>query len=367
MPMNAAKLLLLNVLGGDGSPVTYLFRDEFTTDEAAPLTSPRTAEPGPGTWAVTDTGNVLSVAGDALDCAVNTTMPSLVTTNAFTVAAGLTCVTRWAQVSGYMNVGLNSSTRRWRGVGLANGITPASGQNVPVTNNDYYRTATVVTATGDTLFLINGGVQYPDWVLVWVQFSTLGGSIGCSIASGSNGSRVKVDYMRVYMVTSLAINSILTLNITSPADQTEYTGDADGIIDLTVTAPGSLDGSATTRCGFYYRADADLTPAWHCYVDGTGAFNLDSIDAAGTRTNRITAAGVITGGGTRTLRVICAGTKHHAHSLNGTTWTERGSEVNLSLNDTVTTIEPSIPAGWTAANLRSYPRTSSAYAELDRT
>ena len=31
-----------------GIVITYLLRDEFTTDEAAPITVPRTSEPGPG-------------------------------------------------------------------------------------------------------------------------------------------------------------------------------------------------------------------------------------------------------------------------------------------------------------------------------
>lgn len=366
--MRTATKLLLGLLGGSASSITYLLRDEFTTDAAAPLATPRTAEPGPGTWNVTDTENVVSISGGALTVAANTTQPSVVTTSTFAPVPGLVCAVQWAQVSGYMYVGWNDSAARWRGVGLANGITPASGPNVPVTNSSYYETATVIAGSQNALFLIKGQSQYPAWVLVWIQTPHNSAVSVVSLASGLNGSRINTGRVRVYSLSAPFTTDygIATLNIASPTDGAEYTGDADGIIDLTVTAPGTLDGSATTRCGFYYRADSDLSPAWHCYVDGTGAFNLDTIDAAGTRTNRITAADVIAGGATRTLRVIAAGTKHAAHTLSGTTWTSRGAEVNVSLNDTVTTIEPSIPAGWSAANLRSYPRTSAAYAELDR-
>jgi hypothetical protein len=125
---------------------------------------------------------------------------------------------------------------------------------------------------------------------------------------------------------------------------------------LTVTAPAVLDGDANTRCGFYYRTDADLAPSWHCYVDGTGAFRLDSIAADGTRTNRVNAAGAIAGGATITLRVHRYTTKHDVYTLASTTWTKRGAQINVSLNDAVTTIEPSAPAGWTIADLRSWPR-----------
>lgn len=53
--------------GGTTSPViTYILRDEFTTTEAAPMVSPRTAEPGPGTATVVDTTNLLSIASGKL-------------------------------------------------------------------------------------------------------------------------------------------------------------------------------------------------------------------------------------------------------------------------------------------------------------
>jgi hypothetical protein len=39
----------------------YLLYDSFTTTDAAPMTSPRTAEPGPGTGTIVDTGNRMSI------------------------------------------------------------------------------------------------------------------------------------------------------------------------------------------------------------------------------------------------------------------------------------------------------------------
>lgn len=44
----------------------YLLRDEFTTTEAAPLTSPRTMEPGPGTLTIVDTESIISIDHGAL-------------------------------------------------------------------------------------------------------------------------------------------------------------------------------------------------------------------------------------------------------------------------------------------------------------
>lgn len=44
----------------------YLVRDEFTTDESAPITDPRIAEPGPGSLDVEDGSNIMAVNGGVL-------------------------------------------------------------------------------------------------------------------------------------------------------------------------------------------------------------------------------------------------------------------------------------------------------------
>ena len=50
-----------------GGGVTYLLRDEFTTDAAAPLTSPRTCEPGPGTLTISDADGAMNIASAQLE------------------------------------------------------------------------------------------------------------------------------------------------------------------------------------------------------------------------------------------------------------------------------------------------------------
>ena len=52
-------------LADDG--ISYLLRDLFTTADAAPITSPRTCEPGPGTWTAVETdGATLAISGGKL-------------------------------------------------------------------------------------------------------------------------------------------------------------------------------------------------------------------------------------------------------------------------------------------------------------
>ena len=44
----------------------YIFRDDFTTADSAPLGTPRAADPGPGSWTVVETDGQLSIASGAV-------------------------------------------------------------------------------------------------------------------------------------------------------------------------------------------------------------------------------------------------------------------------------------------------------------
>lgn len=357
-------VLLLNQHGGGEWTPTYLFRDEFSTDASAPLTSPRTAEPGPGTWTITGGTNTTIAAGELR---IEGTDAVTITGSEVTRAPGLVVCGRVRRIS-------DTVDRRSVFGAVSNAHSMTFGENssrdvamYAGTNKLYYD---VVLDTWMNYAIVAretaGYFAFIDNVLQWVDYEGTE-NISVNIDRKANRANIGIDTATVYQLPAPFTTDfgIALLNVASPVSGTEYTGDADAIIDLTVTAPGTLDGEATTRCGFYYRADADLTPAWHCYVDGTGAFRVDSIAANGTRTNRINVAGVMAGGGTRTLRVICDGSLHNAYSQSGGLWTDRGAQIDLSLNDTATTIKPEVPAGWSAANLRCYPRTSSAYNVLD--
>lgn len=60
--METAKKLLLLF----GEPLVWLLYDEFTTPESAPITSPRTCEPGPGVGVITDTTSKAPISGGDL-------------------------------------------------------------------------------------------------------------------------------------------------------------------------------------------------------------------------------------------------------------------------------------------------------------
>lgn len=68
---------LVGALQHAGQKVVYLLRDVFATDDPAPITAPRTCEPGPGTLTVVDTASRFSVDNHKLYVGAGTTALSL--------------------------------------------------------------------------------------------------------------------------------------------------------------------------------------------------------------------------------------------------------------------------------------------------
>ncbi|MBK9053303.1 MAG: hypothetical protein IPL78_21110 [Chloroflexi bacterium] len=96
--------------------VAYILRDEFTTDAAAPLTSPRACEPGPGSWTLTQATGAITIVSSQLEMtgtnAINSTR--LVSVDSFARSAGLAILVD--KVSGTANAQLGwsfNSTGTW--------------------------------------------------------------------------------------------------------------------------------------------------------------------------------------------------------------------------------------------------------------
>lgn len=63
MPMPLTLATGRALLNAPQSSVIYLLNDQFTTDAAAPLASPRTCEPGPGTLTLVQNDGQFSISG----------------------------------------------------------------------------------------------------------------------------------------------------------------------------------------------------------------------------------------------------------------------------------------------------------------
>jgi hypothetical protein len=134
---------------------------------------------------------------------------------------------------------------------------------------------------------------------------------------------------------------------------------ANAIVDFTYALPAS-PAAYNTISVFYRISDASLEAGYNCwraYIQRNAAntawdFRLDSINA-GTATNRINVTGV---GDTVGFRVRCNGTLHDCWTTaNGTDWTTRGSQVNVSWNDSATGINTIYCTGTTPTKLTATP------------
>jgi hypothetical protein len=358
------------------TPKVYLLRVEFATDDASPLTTPYAGEVGSLT--ITDTGNVLSVStgnlrytnaipamaaiglqGAALSRAAGRALTArysaIVTAPAFPVPMGWWKNTN-LNYTGSVNFGHAFYTEG--GAWFAGPITLNRAFSV----DTLYRMALVLKSSG-ALYFLKGGV-FTDWTLVWEEWIENTASVYPTLApvSITTYATIAYDYMRAGDLPApfASDDAIASINVASPSNATEYTGTANAITQCTLTAPA---GSITTEAYIKYRK-TDANNYWRKGFNTAGAFRVDSV-AAGTPTNRTSVAAVIAAGNVRTVRAVTDGNLHDHYSLASSTWTKRGSQLNLSHSASAATVELDLGAGWTAANLRSYPLTSPQYAILD--
>lgn len=366
----------ISPLGISRRALTYLLRDEFTTAQAAPLGSPRTCEPGPGTLTLVQTDGSFGISSAKVDITGQATPADgdLILRNTASLARlagrmvqGALKVSAGAQVFaglGWYSVTTILTTDRDNGFHLTStAIRATTLQATPGAVGAYvvgteYVYSVVLRGTG-AFFFVKGGA-YAAQTLLWVAVNSsltpLYAALGAYDASGT------LDYLRVRDLPApfTTDEGIATVNVTTPTTGTAQTATADAITDLTYTAPNPLSNSGALR----YRV-TDASNYWTAYFDSAGAFKADSV-LAGVATNRVNVAAVATAAGVRTIRAIYEGSLNDFYTLNGTTWTKRGAQINVSHQNTATAINATF-TDYVASNLKSYPRTSSLYSELDRT
>lgn len=376
MTNNLPFLLLTMLRRGVSAPsATAVLSVAFATDDAAPLTSPYSGEVGELTIVQTD--GTFAASGGALAFTAQTT-PAWGDQRfygaAVARAAGRAVATRHRYTTGGIGIYMLAFARVTNpaisgGSGIEHAIPRENNQVKLIAN------AALVGVGGHVFETLNSATDYPIAIVLRTSgafyFSKLGGSWELiwidGIASTATlyplfanyDSAGSMDYFNVGDLPApfTTDNGIALLNVASPSGS--YTGVANALIEMALTAPGSI----TTEAGFRFRV-VDANNYWRAYFNTSGALRIDSVEA-GVATNRINVAGVITGGATVTIRVISDGTAQDAWSLSGTTWTKRGSQLTNNIHPTATGIETDIGAGWTAANLRVYERASAQYTVLD--
>jgi hypothetical protein len=367
------------LLHRSATAITYLLRDDFTTLDAAPLGATRTPEPGPGSWAVTEADGSFSVDGSTKLNWTDQTTPAF---GDLGIVATPTAVSRVAGRALIMQVRWNSfgnfagviSWNRTASIAIAQNDAgvyfQSSGNVAPFRGAAYASPVFVAAATTDYqvaiiqrsagAFLLMKGGTLVDWSLLWVDELGNNATLYPAFAVYDIAGTSEFFSVRDLGGAFGTDNGVATLNQSSPTSNTDYAATADGIFDLTVTAPNPL---GTSQADLIYRRQ-DANNYWTAYFNSAGDLRLDSIES-GVASNRLSVTGVITAGQTQTIRVIAAGTKHNCYTLNGSTWTKRGAEVNVTtVMDVATITRPLFVNGYSSSLLRVFPRTAAAYTAL---
>lgn len=289
--------------------INFLLRDDFTTDDAAPLVAPRTAEPGPGTWAVTDSANKLSISSGALQVASGTgTADPALHGDSLTRAAGLTVAATLtpATTSPVVKIGfdLNNS-----------GDNPYSilfnaGGEIRVQDNTIYVTVGTFTATVYSVAVVNRptglmvfikGGTFTNWTLLLVTKTLNSTPVYPSLTFATTSGASSIALARAAQLDATLFNPLIDIaapavNTGSIAPGVEVALTADFVLEVVITSEPSSDNN-----DFHFRVQ-DASNYWLRRITTTGAVELYEV-IAGVATLRASSAAAFAAGQTSELSV----------------------------------------------------------------
>jgi hypothetical protein len=243
---------LLASLGCGQSGVVYLLFDQFRTAANAPLATPRTCEPGPGTLTISDAGNIISIANAVLVINGTTTNLNGVASASNARATGRALLmrlpTRTSIVGGVVHFGWgpNAFTNNTMDIGLDVSATTTfrikSGVSVVDTitlGSGIWDFAFVMRGTGGFLFARNGGSG--AYTLYWVYNTIATAEFAKIFFSGTQAENLTVDDVRI---TDLAAPyttdyGIATQRIASNIANDTIAANADAVVEWTWTTPAA--------------------------------------------------------------------------------------------------------------------------------
>lgn len=303
MPTLQQKRLLLS---GGAPPLVFLLRDDFTTDQAAPLTSPRTAEPGPGTLNLVQNDGQFRISGNRLTITAQATavwgdLSIAGVARARVVGRALLVLRNINSANTYSWVGWNNDS--------SPGDTGATGLNAIRFDNgallqvvvegsmilvgafaattDYL--LAIVYRTMGAFYFIQGGV-FPSWTLLHV--SVTGTSTPGYPAASFYNAAGTIDTLRVLdlpapFTDDFGLASQRLAGARAAGDT--LTHEANHLGEATLTTRPSA-GQVEMR----FRVQ-DANNYWQWTIDSAGALDLDEV-VAGVVTQRATsAAGALSG------------------------------------------------------------------------
>ena len=301
MPIGAMQVLF-HPRGGEEPADVFLIRDDFTTTEVAPMTTPRTAEPGPGTPTIVDTGELLHIdATQLLMGATGSGDPRLFYGS----------IARVAGVAFVMRVNRNGSAGHRAGLDTANSGQPndvamtIAAAALLLTGSGNVSTTITLAASATNMFFIlraTGAFYIQNDTLIWIDDA----ATVTPLFFGAGGQfafapETEYDFMRAMDLpangyTIWDADGIITDTLAgarAPGDT--FTHEADCHIKFTMT---TLPSSGQIEVFFRIQ---DATNFWQATIDSSGDIDLDEV-VAGTPTQRGTSAGTISNGERVTVR-----------------------------------------------------------------
>lgn len=292
------------VLGGaaGGSVVQFLFRDDFVTTEAAPIATPRTAEPGPGIETISDVENMISIASGEMVVGKQVT-PAWGDEGFYcdAISRGSGIVLIWlinmAQSSdaglGWNNAqdipvwnGMDNAFRTGLGAGafpVAVGATSISVGTVVLATD--YIFALILRSSG-CFYAVKGGI-YAEWTLLWVD--DLQSTATLYPTATAHSADFNLDSVRASQLAApwdddfgIATDRLAGARLVGDT----FIHIADCLIEFIVsTRPVALQIEMRFRI-------QDASNYWQVTIDSAGDLDLDEVVAT-VVTQRGTAAGVI--------------------------------------------------------------------------
>lgn len=293
--------------------ISHLLYDLFTTDDTAPLNTPRACEPGPGTLTALETDGSFAISGGKMIFTAQTTpvfgdqnlldtlprsridSPAFVfTLNLDVLSAGKQGVIGWSTA--------NAATREHCFYPLANGtvinIYSANSRAVGTyTAGVDYKMAVVLRPTAGAFYIVQGGTQYPDPTLIWVD--NIGSEASLYAGLVNYDLSGNMDEMKIYKALGSwgSDYGMCTGRIASPTTGDSIAHTANGMVDIKWTPAANEILDLMVR----YTDDGNC---WIVRCDQTAGTIKLFEKTTGTETQRATAAQTLTAGVVVIVRAV---------------------------------------------------------------
>ena len=344
--------------GWTASTANFLLQDEFTTTASAPLTSPRTAEPGPGTLTITDTTNKLSILNSKAVFNLNTFGdPALWSTTSFTRTAGRASISKvvlsTTDMRGQYGFDTNQSGGSGGGAYLLDNATISilspSQINVGLFTTQSDAFLSIARTSGYIYISRTNGV----WSLDWVDKAITTTPIYAYVSGPNFRSGFSLDFLRVTDLPAPFTDDygIATQRLAGARSNGDtFTHEANAVIEFTATA---VPTGGVLWMEFRKQSNGNN---WVTSINAARDLTLFE-NVNGTLTQRGSAAAVVQNG--HRVVVVADGTTIRGYSNNVLRWTySSASNFSTSTEGTMGITG----TGGAVSDIVTWPRTLSGSA-----